>query len=819
MANERITVDLIARTQKYTTGMKRAGQSTRGLVGEMKNSENAGIRMMGGLTKAAAGFGLAFAAGATVAVASSIKAFADFDSKLTSSLAIMGDVSEAMRGEMSDAAREIGLTTKFSAGEAAESYFFLASAGMDAAQSIAALPAVAEFAQAGNFDMALATDLATDALSSLGLASKDPAKNLRGLTRVTDVFVKANTLANTSVQQVSEAITNKLGGSLRSYGIELEEGVAVLAAYADQGLKGAAAGEAMNIMLRDLKGSAVDNAEAFAAVGIEVLNSEGNFNSMADIVGDLTDAFGTLSVAEQTKLSNDLGFQDRSFKNIQLLFGQEEAIRSYGESLLDAGGITKDVAEKQMVTLSEAFGLLGARVDDVKIGIGEELAPTITDMMPAMEGMIDAMGDLATTILPAVFDGIMLLGTGLLEIAGWWSTSANAAADYQDVLKAIRGGDFSTGDNVLDLKNAMAELERRAALTEDNFKGLIKTYGATGEEALAAAADIKTWIDAEWEGEVPTTELARWIRELEVALIDEAAAMLLSGEATRAEIETKYGMATASEAVEEARRLELAAHWEEVNAAREATAAGGDEADQMGDTTEEIEGLAGALAEATTNQTSLANAMREFADPTFKAVSSIGRLKTAQENLDTLIAEGKGGTDEYAEAMLAMADANLSAQAALDEFEGTGVEEQVMIIADALNIGDEQARSLLETLGLLDGKEVSMVIDVESRARITTGGSRVGDPEVNAAIANMDLLYRQHGGPLGAGQMALVGEQGPELFVPSRAGVVLPAGTFGAAGGGSNIEVTVNNPTTRNLDRDLQVGLLTAQTAGLVENF
>src|SRR3972149_6739188 len=84
------------------------------------------------------------------------KTFIDFDDKLNQSLAIMGDVSDEMRGEMSDAAREVAKTTVFSASPAAESLFFLASAGLDAADSIGALPIVARFAQAGMFDMATA---------------------------------------------------------------------------------------------------------------------------------------------------------------------------------------------------------------------------------------------------------------------------------------------------------------------------------------------------------------------------------------------------------------------------------------------------------------------------------------------------------------------------------------------------------------------------------------------------------------------------------------------------------------------------------------
>ena len=70
-------------------------------------------------------------AGVGVAVAGlgavSVRAFAEFDAAMVKSTAIMGDVSDAMKGEMSDAAREVAKATTFSAAQAAESFFFLAS--------------------------------------------------------------------------------------------------------------------------------------------------------------------------------------------------------------------------------------------------------------------------------------------------------------------------------------------------------------------------------------------------------------------------------------------------------------------------------------------------------------------------------------------------------------------------------------------------------------------------------------------------------------------------------------------------------------------
>ena len=127
--------------------------------------------------------------------AAAVKVAADFDQSITESLAIMGDVSDETRKKMEDAAMEMSEQSTFAAKELGQAYYFLASAGMSAEQSIAALPAVTTFAQAGAFDLTTATDLLTDAQSALGLVSDDTAENMENMVRVSDVLVGANTLA------------------------------------------------------------------------------------------------------------------------------------------------------------------------------------------------------------------------------------------------------------------------------------------------------------------------------------------------------------------------------------------------------------------------------------------------------------------------------------------------------------------------------------------------------------------------------------------------------------------------------------------------
>lgn len=351
-----------------------------------------GLKSMGKIAGLAAlGLGVAVAAG----VAVSIGAYAKFDEKMTGSLAIMGDVSDEMKTKMEDTAREIGKTTLIGANEAAEAYFFLASAGLDAAASIEALPLVAQFAQAGMFDMSLATDLLTDAQSALGLVMEDPIENLANMARISDVLVKANTLANASVEQFATSLTNKAAVALKMVNKDVEEGVAVLAVFADQGVKGQIAGDMFSRVLKGLQINADKNTEAFAKYNVTVFDSQGNMRNMADIADDLTGAFEGLSDQQKTSALLELGFSARQQDAIKLLIGNADAMRDYETALRDAGGTTGEIADKQLESINAQWTLFKGKIKDVFIGIGKGLGP-------AIKGLLKKLGELAEKWGPRV---------------------------------------------------------------------------------------------------------------------------------------------------------------------------------------------------------------------------------------------------------------------------------------------------------------------------------------------------------------------------------------------------------------------------------
>lgn len=76
--------------------------------------------------------------------------------------------------------------------------------------------------------------------------------------------------------------------------------------------------------------------------------------------------------------------------------------------------------------------------------------------------------------------------------------------------------------------------------------------------------------------------------------------------------------------------------------------------------------------------------------------------------------------------------------------------------------------------------------------------------QLQSAGRTSRLGGRQHGGPVGAGQMVTVGERGPELFQPSIAGNVIPLGpgiTSPLAAG--NIATTINNVTNASVNQSM----------------
>lgn len=582
------------------------------------------------------------------------KAGMDFDSGMTKSLAIMRDITPQIRKQMELTAKDVVKYTTFSAKEGADAYFYLASAGLDTAQSIQALPRVARFAQAGQFDLALATDLLTDAQSALGLTIRDDVvANMENMTRVSDVLVKANTLSNATVRQFSESLTNKAGPALRMLNKDIEEGTAVLAVYADQGIKGAEAGNYLNIILRDLQRSSINNAEAFKQFGVDVFDASGQVRNIADIIGDLEDALDGMSDKEKRATLMMMGFQDRSISAMMALLGTSDAIRSYEKELRSATGFTEDVAAKQMESFTAQVEQLKNELINVGISIFDILRPRLESLIEWIKKSIDW------------FDSLTDIQKNLIINMGIFAAAIGPVAYALSGLTKI----------VVGLNTAMTSLGVTLGVTTGVATGMV---AALAIGLARFGVDVYTYINAfkalgdetlSWQRKfvnfIPffdkfAVTFGRWMGLTDAQIKNIEKLTGVTGEAT--EFTWKYSGAIDQSAASSVKakiahqdnEATIKSIMEQYNLTRESAIeyakAEGYLKDETEDTTEAIDDQTESVDDLRSSYNKLIGTLFDGITTYNDFEESQIAVKEAQAEVNKLIKEGKQETDEYTKA-------------------------------------------------------------------------------------------------------------------------------------------------------------------------
>lgn len=373
-----------------------AASATPGQTGPAASALTSLTAIIGGmttktlaLTAATVALGLTLGVGLVGWTNKAIQSYMKFDDALNESMAIMGRLNAEMRDDLQRTARDVATSTRFGAEEAAKGYYYLASAGYDVQSSLKALPVVANFAQAGAFGLERATTMLADSQSALGMKTAVAEQNLINLTRIADVLTVGNIKANASVEQLAESLTTKAGARMRTLGMEVEAGVAVLAAFADQGVKGALAGERLNIILRDLPKVAVANAAAFKQYNIEIFDGAGNLRNMADVIEDFENALGPVSDSVRANRVEQLGLNDELADSISTLLGVSEKLRDYETALNDVAGATAGLANNQLQSLAARWDLVKNKVKDNEYAFGRLVHGVIATTIDFLDDLAD----------------------------------------------------------------------------------------------------------------------------------------------------------------------------------------------------------------------------------------------------------------------------------------------------------------------------------------------------------------------------------------------------------------------------------------------
>lgn len=342
-------------------------------------------------------------------VAATAREFVSFDTAITSAAAKFPEGIE--RGsekfeELGALARKVGKETRFSATAAGEGLDFLAMAGFNANQSMALLPGVTNLAVVAQTDLAGATDIASDALGSFSLMTKDTAKLTENLTRVNDVFAKTITTANVDLETLFETVKDA-GPVATAAGSSIEQFSALTGVLANAGIKGTKAGTTLKNMFLKLQAPVPKAAKLLKKLGVELQDEHGNLRDIVDILDDVNKATAGMGTATKGAALNTI-FGQRAIAGANILLAEGKTkLDAYTERLEGAGGASKKMADNIGKSL-------GARLDKLKnnlIEVGLKVFDTFKDKFPGAidDAMAAVQGFDVTTITDGIKTGLDLI--------------------------------------------------------------------------------------------------------------------------------------------------------------------------------------------------------------------------------------------------------------------------------------------------------------------------------------------------------------------------------------------------------------------------
>ena len=455
----------------------------------------------------------------TSAVRSALSIFAGFQQSMRNVQSVTGATGEEFQ-RMTDAAKEAGETTRFTAREAADALYYLGSAGFSAQQSISALDGVLQLAGATQSDLASTSETVAATISQYGLQASDA-------TRISNVFAAAITNSQATMAKLTTSF-RQVGPVAAGFGYTLEDTVGALQELYNAGFQGQQAGRALKSALADLASPTSNMQKILAKYNIELGKVNPATTEFTDIIdtlaqsgmttSDIIDAFGKVAGPQMAVLIREGG----------------DALRKYTDDVTNTNAAA-EAYEIQNDSLAGSLDFLKSKLEGTAIAIFEKLEPGMRDLIDSFINFLDAtkpVGELLGNILN-IFFKFASLSTGAITklfegLLGQFEKSKTplekATINFEKVRKSIeKAANIDKTINRLDDLNS--EYERLSSQTElskdeqDELKRIIQDIADIVPDAATAFDEYGNAISLSAE---KTRDGARALLETKKAVLLEA---------------------------------------------------------------------------------------------------------------------------------------------------------------------------------------------------------------------------------------------------------------------------------------------------------
>ena len=393
--------------------------------------------------------GAGAAAGVALTAAFGAQSFArtkQFTSSLSDLQAITGASTQAM-GFLTDASKEFGATTTFSASQAAEAFKLVASAKPDLLENSAALKQVT--GEALTLAEASGTTLPEAALA-LGESLNQFGADADQANRFINVLAAGAQKGASEIPDVSDALRNA-GVAAKSAGLTFEETNAAIQTLATVGIKGSDAGTKLRSILVKLTSQANDDFNP-AVVGINqaldnLADAELNAVEMKELFGERSGFVAEALIRERQKV-DDL-----------------EIALTGTNTATEQAAIKNDNLEGDLKRLDSAFEALSLEVGEKWLPIARAVIQIATDIINEFAFLTEETDDTSFSMEQLESTMRTLASTGVFVKAVFKAVGEALGGIAAAVVQTFQGNFSEARDIIKELSFEIEEIGSQAGQT------------------------------------------------------------------------------------------------------------------------------------------------------------------------------------------------------------------------------------------------------------------------------------------------------------------------------------------------------------------
>jgi len=272
-----------------------------------------------------------------------IDTFQQFEKELMNAQSIFQTTNDTLFS-LSDEIVKFGTQYGISLGTASEGLYTLASAGLSASDSQEVLANTLKLSMAVQGDHDTIAKLTTQTIFGFGLQMSDSAA-------LTDKFAHAINMSLIEYQDLASAVKFAMPFFV-STGQNIDQLLGSLQVLTNRALEAGIAGRGLRQALAEFAQHAQDSEAAFRKLGVEIMDSEGNFKMLTDIAMQFKQAMGPAAsdVDLMTTLLEDLNVRGAT-AFVHLVQNAEEFQGAVNDLSNSAGAATK-MADIQQQSLA-----------------------------------------------------------------------------------------------------------------------------------------------------------------------------------------------------------------------------------------------------------------------------------------------------------------------------------------------------------------------------------------------------------------------------------------------------------------------------------